>query len=61
QSTTLNHDVLLAVLGHQARQRQQEDVFYIQTFNDTRHSSLTTHARARWARSRGMGTFARGE
>ena len=44
QTTTLNHDVLLAVLGLQARQRQQEDVFNF--FTDTRHSSLTTVARA---------------
>jgi hypothetical protein len=44
QTTTLGHNVLLAVLGYQARQRQQEDVLNL--FTNTRHSSLTTVARA---------------
>ncbi|WP_207547306.1 hypothetical protein, partial [Mycobacterium talmoniae] len=39
QTTILNHDVLLGVLGYQARQRHQEDVFLINIY---RHSPLTT-------------------
>jgi len=39
QTTTLNHNVLLIVLGHQALKRHQEDVFLINTH---RHSPLTT-------------------
>jgi hypothetical protein len=49
QTTTLGHDVLLAVIGTRTRQRHQEGVFIF--FIDTqRHSSSTTHARGKGVR-----------